>query len=51
MAPGWVPRGIDTLAAGGRALPPREPRQLVDLTASLEASVRYARRARAENLR
>ncbi|GGN64132.1 hypothetical protein GCM10012285_65920 [Streptomyces kronopolitis] len=42
---------IDTLAADDRALPPSEPQQPVDLMAALEASVRDARRARAEHRR
>ncbi|MGI5262451.1 Ku protein [Streptomyces angustmyceticus] len=40
---------VDTLAAGGGALPPREPQHPVDLMAALEASVRDARRARTEH--
>lgn len=37
---------VDTLAAGGRALPPAESQPPVDQMAALEASVRDARRAR-----
>lgn len=37
---------VDTLAAGGKAAPPREPQPPMDLMAALEESVRDAQRAR-----
>ncbi|WP_096213169.1 hypothetical protein [Streptomyces sp. 2323.1] len=40
---------VDTQAAGGKVLPPREPQQPVGLMAALEASARDARRACAEH--